>query len=149
MSVSPAGIIAACLNDLENEALDAVVTGAALVARADGWVDRVEREQLLDFLDQNAFMSVFTRADILDTFERRIRDLREPDGTMAALGRLRRHAGRSSTRALDRLVIDAGEQVAAADCRVDPREQQMLLLIRNTLRIDRAPSVLGSQPPVG
>jgi tellurite resistance protein len=131
--MTPVGIIAASLRDLENELLDAVVTTAALVARADGWVDPVEREQLLDFLDVNEFMSVFTRAEILDAFERRIRELREPDGAVAALGRLRRQSGGSLARSLASLVVDVGEQVAAADCRLDPREQRILQLIRITL----------------
>jgi tellurite resistance protein len=147
--MTPVGIIAASLRDLENELLDAVVTTAALVARADGWVDPVEREQLLDFLDVNEFMSVFTRAEILDAFERRIRELREPDGAVAALGRLRRQSGGSLARSLASLVVDVGEQVAAADCRLDPREQRILQLIRITLRVHPLPSAPTDQLPLG
>jgi tellurite resistance protein len=147
--MTPAGIIFASLGDLENELLDAVVTAAALVARADGWVDPVEREQLLDFLDLNEFMSGFTRAEILDAFERRIRELRAPDGTLAALGRLQRQSARSLARSLTSLVVDASEQVAAADCRLDPREQRMLQLIRAALGLHPSPFAATAQLPFG
>jgi len=120
----------------EEELLDSVVTAAALVARADGWIDPVECAQLLDFLDRNDFLSIFTRADVRDAFERRIRELREPGGPMAALVRLRRHAGCG----LARLVIDVGEEIAAADCRLDSREQHILQLIRITLWAQPSPS---------
>jgi tellurite resistance protein len=124
-----AAIVAAYVDDREDELLDAVVTAAALVARADGWVQPVERGQLLDFLDRNEFLSVFERADIVGAFECRIRELRQPGGPAAALARLARHAGHAPAR----LAIDAGEEVAAADCRIDPREQRVLHLIRTAL----------------
>jgi tellurium resistance protein TerD len=124
-----AEIIAASMDDREDELLDAVVTAAALVARADGWVQPVEREQLLDFLDRNEFLSIFERADIIAAFEGRIRELRQPGGPMAAVERLVRHAGGRSAR----LAIEIGEEVAAADCRLDPREQRVLHVIRTAL----------------
>jgi tellurite resistance protein len=125
-NVTPAENMAAYLDGREEELLDAVVTAAALVARADNWVQPVERARLLDFLARNEFMSNFTRAEILDAFERRVRELREPSGPAIAVERLRRHAGRTPAR----LAIDVGEEVAAADCRLDPREQRILQLIR-------------------
>ncbi len=127
--VAPAPIIAAYVDDREEELLDAVLTAAALVARADGQVQPVERGQLLDFLDRNEFLSIFTRADILGVFECRLSELRDPSGPAEAVARLARHAGRLHAR----LVIDAGEEVAAADCRLDPREQRVLQLIRTAL----------------
>ena len=78
--------------------LDAVVTAAALVARADCRVDPAER---------------------------RLRELREPGGLVAAVDRL----GEVSGRSLARLVVDAGWEVAAADSRLDPREKRVLDLI--------------------
>jgi tellurite resistance protein len=137
---TPAEIMAAWRDDREDELLDAVVTAAALVARADGWVDPVERGQLLDVLDRNGFLSVFTPAEILDAFERRVRELRAPGGPAAALGRLRRHAGRAPAR----LVVDVGDEVAAADGRLDPREQRILQLIQAALGVH--PSSSAPQP---
>jgi tellurite resistance protein len=119
----------AYLRDREDELLDAVVTCAALVARADGWIDPVERGQLLDFLERNEFLSLFSSEQVHESFERRVRDLREPGGAASALGRLRRHAGQSSAS----LVMTVGEEVALADCRIDPREWHTLQLIRTSL----------------
>ena len=47
-----------------------------------------------------------------------MRDLSDPGGFAAALADL----GRYEPRRLSHLVIDAGEEVAAADGRLDPRE---------------------------
>jgi len=81
VKVTRAEIIAAYLDFREDEPLDAVVTAATLVARADGWVRPVERGQLLDFLDRKEFLSIFTRGEILDVFERCVRELSEPPGS--------------------------------------------------------------------
>jgi tellurium resistance protein TerD len=128
-------IITACLRHREDELLDAVVTAAALGARADGWVQPVERSQLLDFLDRKEFLSIFAREEILDAFERCVRRLREPGGLMAAVERLRRPA----THLPVRLIIEVAEEVAAADCRLDPREERILELIRTALGRDASP----------
>jgi tellurium resistance protein TerD len=113
----------------DEDLLDAVVTCAALVARADGWVDPQERRQLLDFLERNEFLLLFTNDQVRDTFEQRVRELREPGGAVAALARIGRHAGRASARAF----VAVGEQVALADRRIDPRELRALRLIRASL----------------
>ena len=91
----PAELMAQYWDAREDELLDAVVSAAALVARADGRIDGAERGQLLDFLERRGILSVFTPAEILDTFERRVRELNEPGGSVTALKHLRRHAERS------------------------------------------------------
>jgi tellurite resistance protein len=118
------------MDDRDSELLDAVITAAALVARADSWIEPVERRQLLDFLRRKGLLSVFSRAEILDAFERRIRELEERRGAEMAVGSLGRFAGRSPAR----LVVDASQEIAAADRHLDPREQHILQLIRITLR---------------
>jgi tellurite resistance protein len=133
---TPALLTAAGIEDHDDGLLDAVLTTAALVAQADGRIEPVERGQLLDFLDRNGILSIFTRAEMLDAFERRVRELRRPGGATAAVQRLRRQAGRLPVR----LAIDAGEEVAAADCRLDGREERMLHLIRIILRAPAAPA---------
>jgi tellurite resistance protein len=111
------------------EMLDAFVTAAALVARADNWVQPIERNQLLDFLDRVDLLAAVGRDDIAAVFERCMRELREPLGIDAALNRLSRVARRSYAP----LMLELAEEVAAADCRLDPREREMLDLIRATL----------------
>jgi tellurite resistance protein len=129
VALTQADIMAAYMDAREDELLDAIVTAAALVARADGCIEPVERSQLLDFLNSNGFMSVLTRTEILDLLERRIRQLEEKNGAEAAIESLGRLAGRSTAR----LVVDAGEHVAAADGDLHPRELQVLQFIRIAL----------------
>lgn len=121
-----AEIVAAYVEYREDALLDAIVSAAALIARADGWVQEVERSQLFDFLDRKDFLSVFAREDVSAQFERCVRELREPDGPSAVLERLCRH-GDSPAAAL---ILGVGEEVAAADCRLDPREAEILHLVR-------------------
>jgi tellurite resistance protein len=129
VALTQAEIMAAYMDAREDELLDAVVTAAALVARADGCIEPIERSQLLDFLNRNGLVSVLTRAEILDFFERRIRLLEGEGGTEAAVESLGRLAGRSTAR----LVVDAGEHVAAADGHLHPSELQVLQFIRIAL----------------
>jgi tellurite resistance protein len=128
LSISPE-TLSACIDRRDEELLDAVVTAAALVARADGWVDSSERSDLLEFLNRNGFWSVFSRAEVLDAFERRLRELDEAGGAGQAADSLGRVAGRSPAR----LVVEASEQIAAADGYLHPREARILVLIRAAL----------------
>lgn len=124
-----AQIVAAYLEFREDEVLDAVVSAAAVVARADGWVQEVERSQLFDFLDREELLFVFAREDAVAHFERCVREVRGPGGSSAVIQRLGRH--RDSPTAS--LIVKIGEEVAAADCRLDPREQQVLKIIAAAL----------------
>jgi len=129
-----AEIAAAYQENHEDELLDAIVSAAALIARADGWVQDVERGQLLDFLDRQDLLSLFEREEVLAQFERRVRELREAGGPFAIVRRLSRQ-GDGPTAAL---ILGVGEEVAAADCRLDPREEQLLGLVRASLKGEKA-----------
>lgn len=61
LGMMAAEINAAYMDDREDELLDAAVTAAALIARADGSVEPIERSQMLDVLRRNGLLSVFTR----------------------------------------------------------------------------------------
>lgn len=124
-----AEMMAAYWEAREDELVDAVVTAAALVARADGRVDAVECERLLDFLDRDGILYTFTRAEIRDIFERRLREQGEPRAVMAAL----RQLGRYAEHPLARVIIDAGEEITASDSHIDPRERRVLQLLRIVL----------------
>jgi tellurite resistance protein len=125
----PAHVAAAYLDFRDDELFDAIVSIAALVARADGWVQEVERRQLLDFLDENKLLAVFAREDVDTHFEHRVRELRLPGGPAGVIYRLRRHANSS----IGPLIIRLGEAVAVADCRLDPREGEVLRHVRRVL----------------
>lgn len=134
--LTPAEVMAQYLDDRNDELLDAVVTAAALVARADGRVEPAERGLLVDFMDRNGFLSVFTRREIHDAFERRLRELDEERGAETAVDSLGRLAGRLPAR----LVIGAGRHIARANGRAHPGERHMLELIRHALGRGPAPS---------
>ena len=131
---SPAEIAAELPADKAQE-FDAIVTVGALVARSDGWVDPAELAQLRDFLERYGFQSL-ARDDLRDSFERRMRDLRKADGFEAALASLGGYDGPG----LSHLVVEAGEEIAAADGRLDPREDDILHRIRIVLRHKSSPS---------
>jgi tellurite resistance protein len=139
LSMTQAGL-AAYMHDRADELFDAIITATAMVARADGWIDPVERSHLLGFLSRNGLLAVFTREEVLDAFEDRTRQLAERCGAEVAIDGLRRLAGRS----LARLVVDAGTHVAAADGRLHPDELHALALIRIALgrHIESRPSML-------
>ncbi len=123
--------IAALRDDAnKHEWLDAIVSMAALIARADGWVQDVERTQLLDFVDHYNLLSSFERDEVLEKFERRVRELRKPNGPFSAFQRL----GRFTDRPIADLMLSVGSEIAAADCRLDPREEQLLRLFRTRLQ---------------
>lgn len=69
----------------------------------------------------------FSRATISSLFEDRVRDLREPDGAIVAVIRLRQYAQQSS--AAVGLIVEMARVIAVADGRMDPREQSILELI--------------------
>jgi tellurite resistance protein len=124
-----AGTIAGYMDCHEDELLDGVVSAAALVARADGWVQEVERSQLVNFFDRQGLLSVIQREDAVAHFERRVRELREPGGPAAAVQRLSHHRDKATAF----FIVSIGEEVAAADSRLDPREQHMLQLVQDAL----------------
>jgi tellurite resistance protein len=138
LSMTQAGL-AAYMHDRADELFDAIITASAMVARADGWIDPVERSHLLGFLSRNGLLAVFTREEVL-AFEDRTRQLAERCGAEVAIGGLRRLASRS----LARLVVDAGMHVAAADGHIHPGELHALALIRIALgrHIESRPSTL-------
>jgi tellurite resistance protein len=128
LSMTQAGL-AAYMHDRAVELFDAIITAAAIVARADGRIDSVERSQLLGFLNRNGFLAGFTREEVVNALEDRTRQLAERCGAEVAIGGLSRLAGRSVAR----LVVDAGTHVAAADGRLHPGELHTLALIRTAL----------------
>jgi tellurite resistance protein len=137
--MTPAELMAARLADRKDEMLEAVLTATALVAAADGWIDPAERREVLAFLKRNDLAR--PDVDMMDEFERRVRELRQPGHVLAAAYRL----GRAADHARQRLAVAAAWDVAVADERVDPRELRILDLIRVTLGARRARPV----PPLG
>jgi tellurite resistance protein len=141
LSITRAEMVAADLDGREDELLDAALAAASLVARADGSIEKTERDQLLAFLARKGLLPTTTEVDVLDAFDHRIRSLDERRGVAAAVDSLGRLAGRSPAR----LVVELGERVAAADGHLHAREVEVLRLIRLTLAAP-APAAAPSKP---
>ncbi|MEA2782567.1 MAG: tellurite resistance protein TerB [Rhodospirillaceae bacterium] len=118
------------LGQRDQELLEAVITAAALVARADGWVDDQELSHLLDFIRREGLLSSFDRGSILRGFDDRLRQIEGAGGAAAVVESFRSVAGWSRAS----LVVDAAECVAVADGYIHPGELQALTLIRLALQ---------------
>jgi tellurite resistance protein len=129
LGATDAEIMASWQESREDELIDAVASAAALVARADGSAEPVERREIIDFLRRDGNFATMTQTDLVEAFEHRLRHLDERSGIKSAIDSLRRLAHRRSNR----LVVDVAERVAAADGYLHPRELHLLQLIRLVL----------------
>ena len=107
----------------------ASVAAAALVARADGWVDPTERERLIAWMDDVALLEGLAASEVEAAFDLRLRQFEQPNGIDTAMDLLRRAAGASNAR----LVMEGAEQVARADGQVRPSEAAALRLVRRAV----------------
>ena len=106
------------------DAVNALVTAGALVSLADGRVQTVERDEVVQYIHRRPFAP--TRQHITCLFDEHARQLREADFANVVLEALRPVPSMSLT--LD--VIRIAERVAAADGHVHPDEVQAIRLIR-------------------
>lgn len=127
--LTPAEVMAEYFEERDDDFLDAIITAAAMVSEADNRVQPVEQARLLDFVNRHEFLSVLSCAETSQLFERRVGEMRKHDGLAAALIRLNRVAGRHYAP----VVVGLSEEIATADCRLDPREARILSLIRIVL----------------
>jgi tellurite resistance protein len=110
----------------DRRVMQALVTAGALVALADGRVDAIERDELVDFIDRQGFIPTISRHCIGKAFDDRGRHLVSRDGAKVIVESFRPLAGLS----LASVVIRTAERVAAADRKIHPGELRALKLIR-------------------
>jgi tellurite resistance protein len=122
--------LAACVDDDDKEVMQALVTAGALVARADGQIDAVERDELVNFVDQQRLVPTISAHDIATAFDNCVRQLDTRDGAHVVAEALRPLAGLS----LASIVVRAAERVAAADLQIHSSELDALKLIRQIMR---------------
>jgi tellurite resistance protein TerB len=126
------------VDDLDNRdqtVLQALVTAGAVVALADGRVEAIERDELVNFIDRQGFVPSISRDEIRKAFDNRVRQLEDRDSADAIAETLRPLAGLS----LASIVIRTATQVAAADRYIHPGEVRALKLIRLIVATDPKP----------
>ena len=128
--------------DCDEQVVKALVTVGAFVALADGHVDRIERDEAVNYIDQRGLAPTISRQRIAAFFDARARNLEDRDFADLIADALRPVAALSLT--FD--VIRIAELVAAADRHLDPNEEQMVRLIRLIAMTSPVPKVVDPSP---
>ncbi len=110
----------------DREVMQALVTAGALVALADGQVDAIERDALVDFIDRQRLTPTISQHEIALAFDNRVRQLETRDSVDMIVQAFQPLAGRS----LASIVVRTAERVAAADRQIHRGELNTLKLIR-------------------
>jgi tellurite resistance protein len=119
--------LADCLYQGDEQVMQALATVGALVARADGRIDVVERDELVNFVDRQ--LPTISAHQIADAFDNVARQLEDRDSgyiVAQALGPL-------ADPSLASVVVRAAERVAAADLQIHSGELEAIKLIRQIM----------------
>jgi tellurite resistance protein len=117
-------------NQRDEEVMQALVTAGALVALSDGQLKAVEREELLNFIEQQGFVSTISQNEIAEAFDNCARRLKGRNSANVIVDALRPLAGLS----LASVVVRVADRVAVADGIIQPDELRALKLIRLVLK---------------
>jgi tellurite resistance protein len=113
----------------EEKIMQGLVTAGALVALSDGEVKTIECAELVNFVDQQGFVSTISRVEIAETFKSRVRELEDRYCANVLLENLRPLIGQS----LGSVVVRIAQKVAAADREIHPGELRALKLLRQIM----------------
>src|ERR1700730_13970256 len=125
-STTIAELSTGCLDNRDEEVMQALVTAGGLVGLADGRVEGVERNELVNYIDRQGFVPTISQHDIAEAFDNRVRQLEDRDAANVIVETFRPLAGLS----LASVVVRSAERVAAADRQIHPGELRALRLIR-------------------
>jgi tellurite resistance protein TerB len=114
------------LGNRDEEVMQALVTAGAFVALADGRVEAIERDELVNYIGRQEFVPTISQRDIAEAFDNRVRQLRDRDTANAIVEAFQPLAGLS----LASVVVRTAERVAAADRQIHLGELRALKLIR-------------------
>ena len=140
LSTTTASLTVDYLANREEDVLQALGTTGALVALADGQLETVERDELVNFVDRQGFVPTISQRQIAEAFDR-VRQIVDQDSANVTVEALRPLAGPS----LASVVVRTAERVAAADRKIHPGELRALKLIRlimMTLPVERRPTAV-------
>jgi len=127
-------LVAEYLEQQDEEAMQALVAACAFMAVADGQVQLVERDELLNFVNREGLVPPTSRCDIGEMFDSRVRQLESARSFDAVPGALRPLAGSPLASA----VVRCAERIAAADRDLHPSEVDALRFIRRILTTSQA-----------
>jgi tellurite resistance protein TerB len=111
-------------NNQDEDMMQGLVAAGAFVAVADGRVQAVEREELLNFMQQ--LMPAISADAIDELFDHRVREFEKNNAVTVITEKLRPLAGLSVAS----VVIRTAERIAAADRQIHRNELQAIKLIR-------------------
>jgi len=115
----------------DEDVMHALVTVGAFVGLADGQLEAVERDELVNFIDQQGFVPTTSKRNIAEAFDYQVKQLEDRYSPNVILEALRPLAGLS----LASIVVRTAERVAAADRTIHPGELRSLKLIRLVMMI--------------
>jgi tellurite resistance protein TerB len=136
-NATTAELVADYFDQRDEEVLQALVTASAFVALADGRVEAIERDELVNYIHRQRVAP--SQQDIAEAFDTRVRQLQDRDSADVIVGSLLLLAGLS----LSSIVVRAAERVAAADRHMYPDELQAINLVRLIMT-----GLLSKKPPV-
>jgi hypothetical protein len=110
----------------DEQAASALVTAGALVAIADGYVEIIERDEVVRYISDRRLAATIPETKLATLFERRARRLEQVDFAQFVIEALRP----VPTLSLSRNLVELAGRVARADQRVHRCELQAIKLIR-------------------
>jgi tellurite resistance protein TerB len=128
--------------ECDEQIVNTLITVSAFVALADGRVDAIERNEAVNYVDGQRLAPTIPRQRIAEFFDARARRLEDRDSAGLIVEALRPVAALS----LSFDVVRIAERVAAADCRVDPNEVEVIRLIRLITMTSPQPKIAASTP---
>ena len=125
-NTTTAELVADYFDQRDEEVMQALVTAGAFVAFADGRVEAIERDELVNYIHRQGLVPTISQRDIAEAFDNRVRQLEDRDSASVMVETFRPLAGLS----LSSVVVSTAERVAAADRHMHPNELQAIKLIR-------------------
>jgi tellurite resistance protein len=98
-NTTTAELVADYLDQRDEEVMQALVTAGAFVAFADGRVEAIERDELVNYIHRQRLVPTISHRDIAEAFDNRVRQLEDRDsasvivetfGPLAGLAVIRR-----------------------------------------------------------
>jgi hypothetical protein len=94
-NTTTAELVADYLDQRDEEVMQALVTAGAFVAFADGRVEAIERDELVNYIHRQRLVPTISQRDIAEAFDNRVRQLEDRDSASVMVETFRPLAGLS------------------------------------------------------